>query len=199
MLARLKKVSKENAYVTFEAGRLDAAKTVIFFSGKNINRFELLYDRDILKDNNILLVKVKNLSLKRTLDLTALKVLETNWYAYNLMATSAKVLTKDEMALVANLPYKHIRISAVVMNNILYNKDRITQNKSLQTELLRVSYIIAPTWILLYSLIYQFILNKILQAVKHIIILSISSRVDKARTILPIIAVNKIIPVNKNI
>ena len=145
MLARLKKVSKENAYVTFEAGRLDAAKTVIFFSGKNINRFELLYDRDILKDKNILLVKVKNLSLKRTLDLTALKVLETNWYAYNLMATSAKVLTKDEMALVANLPYKHIRISAVVMNNILYNKDRITQNKSLQTELLRVSYIIAPT------------------------------------------------------
>ena len=51
MLAHLKKINKENAYVTFEAGRLDTAKTVIFFSGKNINRFELLYDRDILKDN----------------------------------------------------------------------------------------------------------------------------------------------------
>ena len=99
-------------------------KTVLFFSGKKINRFALANDRKLLSKESFFLKKTNNKNSKK---------IENN---YNLIATleNYKNLNGVELKKLFNLPLTALFLTGIKINNTFFTKTRsFFQEKNLYT------------------------------------------------------------------
>ena len=143
--------------------RIKPAKTIVFFSGKKINRFAILHERTILKEKGLRLIKVNNVVLRKILKNSVLKSFQNNLGSYNLIATTTNVLTEQELVSVSNLTYNNVVMTGAVSNKIIYNKPRLDQVQFKESHLKIIPTLLGTqTFILLSSVVQTFIINKIL-------------------------------------
>jgi ribosomal protein L10 len=147
--------------------QMKSAKTIIFFSGINTNRFIIQKERTLLGEKNLRLTKVNNVILRKILATTGLKLLKNNLNSCNLICTSRDVFNVNQLNELIKLKYENIVFGSVLVNNMYYTKERIERCIANATPLkpIALSIVLNKNIIAIYIAIQQFVYNKLLQLV----------------------------------
>lgn len=100
--------------------------TIFFFLGKKINREPLWYERDLLHKQRITLRQIKNLNFLALRTNAIFQDQIPSLLGYNLIGTSEKVWSSEEIQSIFNINFPNIAIISVITQGVVYSTKRIT-------------------------------------------------------------------------
>lgn len=138
-------------------------KTVIFFTGKRINKKNLKSDKALLKAHKIFtLTIVNNLVISKSLEKTILNFLRPMFFGPNLIAVSEKELNVLKLLELCRLPYNCLIPSWILSGNNIYNKESLTKIDKQRNRLPLLQIFLGfPKVIILLSIVQNFIYSMI--------------------------------------
>jgi len=134
-------------------------KTVIFFTGKRINKKKIKSDRALLKAHKIFtLTVVNNLVISKGLEKTVLNFLRPMFFGPNLIAVNEKELNVIKLLELCKLPYNCLVPGWILSGNNIYNQESLKKRNTLQLSQIFLGF---PKAIILVVVVQNFIYSMI--------------------------------------
>ena len=106
--------------------RIKKAKTIVFFLGKKINRFPIMFERNLLFTYGFRLIKTNNYKLEEMLKIHyLLKHLSKGVGGYTLISVTKRKKSLSQMMDIFNLPYKNVVPLYAITNKTFFSAGRL--------------------------------------------------------------------------